>query len=102
MASVVTAVTDVRPPVGFEPVGFDPVGDGVGEGAGEGAGEGDRDGAGLASVGVEAGVAVGGALSGADCPPVGSAVPDGAVSVQPTSAAAKTAATIHRTTIIGP
>jgi hypothetical protein len=91
MASVVTAVAEERPPVGF-----DPVGDGVGEGVGEGG----RDGVALPSVGVAE--AVVGALSGTDCSPVGSAVPDGAVSVQPTRAAASTAATIHRPTIIGP
>jgi hypothetical protein len=100
MASVVTAVADVRPPVGFVPVGFVPVGfvpvgfdaDGLGVGAALGV-----------SVGEDpATVGVGGELSGADCSPaLGSVVPDGAVSVHPTRAAASTPASTHRPAIIG-
>ncbi|WP_433016211.1 hypothetical protein [Kribbella sp. CA-294648] len=86
-------MAEERPPVGFAPVG---------DGVGESVGEGDRDGVGLPSVGVGVAEAVVGALSGTDCSTVGSAVPDGAVSVQPTRAAVSTVATIHRPTIIGP
>lgn len=73
-------MADGRLTVGFVPVGF--VGDGVG----------------LEGVGVE-GTGVEGA--GKEGSGVGSAVPEGAVSVHPTRAAAITTATTHRPTIIG-